>query len=161
MGEMLKKKTFYTWNQDCASAEEWVLQTNLKTKETVKLEQFCSGWYSRARICQLRRLGPPMEMSSPSLHWMQKGHRSTQETLKVQGLPGWRPVLPCSLLWDCAAPRVHASTRAQTEALSNLPTALQRSLEQKAVSVSEVVSSQQRKRYSASFQGQSLSAEKS
>lgn len=142
MGEMLKKKTFYSWNQNCASAEVWVLLANLKTKGAplaVKLEQFCSGWYSRAGICHLRpvrSLGPSMEMSSPSLHWRQKGHWSMQETLKVQGLPGWRPLSPCSVLWDCAAPRAHASTRAQAAALSSLPAELQRSLEQRAVSQS-------------------------
>lgn len=65
MGEMLKKKTFYSWNQNCASAEARVLLANLKTKGAplaVKLEQFCSGWYSRAGIFQLwpvRSLGPP------------------------------------------------------------------------------------------------------
>lgn len=29
---MLKKGTFYTWNQNCTSAEGWVLQGNLGTK---------------------------------------------------------------------------------------------------------------------------------
>lgn len=59
-----------------------------------------------------------------------------QETLKVQGLPGWRAVSPCSLLWECAAPRALASTRAQTVALSSRPAVLQMSLEQKEVSQS-------------------------
>lgn len=77
----------------------------------VKPEQFYSGWYSRAGMCRLwpvRSHFPSMEMSSPSLHWRQKGHRSRQETMKVQGQPGWRQVLPCSLMCECAVPTAHA-----------------------------------------------------
>lgn len=104
--------------------------------------------------------GPSTEISSPSLLYGQKGPEGVEETLKLQDLPGWRPATPCSLLWERAAPKAHASIRARTVALHNLPTELKVSLGEKALTFSVVVSSRQKGRYSASFQGQSLSAEK-
>lgn len=49
----------------------------------------------------------------------------------MQDLRGWKPVTPCVLLWECAAPKAHASIRVLTEPLSELPMELQMGLEKK------------------------------
>jgi len=87
-----------------------------------------------------------MNMSSPSLHYGQKGPKGVEGALKLQDLPGWRPVTPCSL--DSGFKRPPCRSADGPERKSTF-------------TVSVVVSSQQRGKYSASFQGQSLSAEKS
>lgn len=68
---------------------------------------------------------------SPSLHYRQKGTEGAEKTLKMQDLPGWKPVTPCVLPWECAAPKAHASIRAQAVSLSDLPMMLQMGLEKK------------------------------
>ena len=77
-----------------------------------------------------------MEISSPSLRYRQKGPEGVEETLKLQDLPGWRPVTSCGLLWESAAPKAHASIRARTVALSDLPMELQMGLGEKVLSQS-------------------------
>lgn len=90
----------------------------------------------------------------------QKGTEGVEETLKLPNVPDWRPIT----LWlavEHTAPKAHPIIRAQAMASSNpLETAGGPGIKITSA-VSVVVSSQQRRRYSAALQGQSLPAEKS